>query len=104
MRVRWIATAVAITSMWIATLFIAIFAPELKDYSAGGDVTSLPLAGICAAGVAFIATIVVAAMGFGGSGARRDLELDLLEARLLDLELRMKQDEAPQAEAPLARH
>jgi hypothetical protein len=112
MRAKWVAASVAISSMWVATLFIAIFAPELKSYSAGGDVTTLPLAGIIAAGVAFIATIVVAAVGFG-PGRGRDPELDReqferekLEARIRELEGRMPTDEqVPEARLrPLLHH
>jgi hypothetical protein len=103
---KWTAVSAAICSMWIAVLFISIFAPELKSVSAGGDVTNLPLAGIVAAGVAFIATIVVASVGFGGPRDREtELERERLEREKLELRLRelegrtVPHDETPQGKA-----
>ena len=64
MTPKWAWTGVAICSMWMAVLFTALFAPSLEATSAGGDTTKLPLAGIVVAVVAFVATIVVANVGF----------------------------------------
>ena len=64
MTPKWAWTGVAICSMWIAVLFTSLFAPSLESTSASGDTTKLPLAAIVVAAVAFIATIVVANVGF----------------------------------------
>jgi hypothetical protein len=86
--------------MWLAVLFISLFAPELHSFQAGGDTTTLPLAGIVAASFVFIATIVVGAIGFGG---RRDgdpeldrerFERERLELRVRELEERVAAQEA----------
>jgi hypothetical protein len=104
MKEKWAAASAAIGSMWLAVLFIAIFAPNLEATSAGGDTTSIPVAGIVAAGVAFIATIVVASIGFGTPRDRGGLDLERerlererLELRLKELERRLpSRDETPQ--------
>jgi uncharacterized membrane protein (DUF485 family) len=82
---KWIAASVAICVMWVAVLFIAIFAPELEAHSAGGDTTTLPLAGIIAVGCAFVCTLVVASVGFGSR--RQDAEVERLERRVHELEV-----------------
>lgn len=103
MQRKWAWTALAITSMWVAVLFVSLFAPSLESSSASGDVTKLPIAAIVVSGVAFIATIVVAVQGFGGPSSREleeekhRLERERLEARIAELEKRV----APQDELPL---
>ena len=101
---KWAAASAAICTMWIAVLFTALFAPSLESTSAGGDVTKLPIAGIVVAAVAFVATIVVAAIGFRDGGrelelGREKLERERLEARIAELEART----APHDETPKGR-
>jgi hypothetical protein len=96
---KWAWVGVSISSMWIAVLFIAVFAPTLEAVSAAGDRTTFPIAGVVAAGVAFIATIVLAANGFKESSSVRDLDLErrnfALETRIAELEKRMPAAEEP---------
>jgi hypothetical protein len=90
---KWAWAGISIASIWIAVLFIAVFAPTLEAVSASGDRTTFPIAGVVAAGVAFIATIIVAVTGFKDSGTpnldleRRNLAL---ESRVADLEQRLR--------------
>jgi hypothetical protein len=65
---KWTAASLAIATMWLAVLFTGLFAPTLKIVDTAGDSTELPLAGIVVALFAFIATIVVATVGFRGGG------------------------------------
>ena len=85
---KWTAASAAIVSMWIAVLFISIFAPELESHDVSGGTTTLPVAGIVAAGVAFIATVVVATVGFSGRGSDDFPERERLERRIAELEAR----------------
>ena len=98
---KWAWASVAIVSMWIAVLFTALFAPSLEATGVAGDHTSVPVAALTVAIVAFIGTIVVAVQGFGGSGreaaldAERD-ERERLETRIAELEQRLaSQDDVP---------
>jgi hypothetical protein len=101
MQRKWAWTSVAITAMWMAVLFTALFAPELESRDVAGNMTKLPVAGIVVAGVAFVATIVVAIQGF--RDPRRDVlddearaERARLEARIAELEERLQpRDELP---------
>ncbi len=110
MERKWAWTSLAIVAMWIAVLFTALFAPSLETRGVAGDTTSVPVAAIVVAAVAFIATIVVAVQGFRGPG-ERDLELERerlerarLEARLAELEARLTtENETPKGRAPLLR-
>jgi hypothetical protein len=96
---KWAWASVSISSMWIAVLFIAVFAPTLEIVSAAGDRTTFPIAGVVAAGVAFVATIIVAVNGFKESNVR-DLDLErrnfALEARIAELEQRLPPAGEPQ--------
>ena len=101
MERRYLAVSASIIVIWVAVLFVSIFAPNLETNDAGGDVTSLPLAGIVAASFAFIATIVIAAVGFVRG---RDYEPDLdherferqrLELRVHELEERLTATQLP---------
>jgi hypothetical protein len=60
---KWIWASVAISSMWIAVLFVGLFGPVLETESAGGDRATVPV-GVVVALCALVATIVVAAVGF----------------------------------------
>src|SRR5689334_18460187 len=98
---KWTSVSVAISSMWMAVLFIAVFAPTLETVSAGGDRTTFPIAGVVAAGVAFVATIILAVTGFKETSVR-DLDLERrnfeLETRIARLEQRLPAtDEQPKA-------
>ena len=94
---RWIWASLAIASMWIAVLFVSLFAPSLQSHDVAGNDTTLPLAGIVTATFAFVATIVVAVVGFRESGTdleRERLERMRLEARIAELETaRIAEDE-----------
>lgn len=93
---RWAWVSLAIVSMWMAVLFISLFAPSLESISAGGNRTTVPVAGIVAAGVAFIATIVVAVIGFRDGQSESAAELHEIERKLAELERRMPdQNTAP---------
>ena len=86
---RYVAVSASIIVMWTAVLFISLFAPELHSYTAGGNTTTLPIAGIVAATFAFIATIVVASVGFGRSRDQdAELEQERLERERLELRVR----------------
>jgi hypothetical protein len=98
MQRKWAWTSLAITAMWMAVLFTALFAPPLETHGVAGDTTKVPVAGIIVAGFAFIATIVVAIQGF--REPRRDpfeddarRERELLEARIAELEERHQQQD-----------
>jgi hypothetical protein len=66
---KWTAAAFAIATMWLAVLFTGLFAPTLRVIDAAGNATELPLAPIVLGLFAFVATIVVAGVGFrGGPG------------------------------------
>jgi hypothetical protein len=68
---KWIAASLAIVSMRSAVLFTGLFAPTVKVVDTAGNRTELPLAAIVVALFAFIATVVVATVGFrGGPDAR----------------------------------
>jgi hypothetical protein len=96
---KWAWVSVSISSMWIAVLFIAVFAPTLETVSAVGDRTTFPVAGVVAAGVAFVATIIVAVTGFKESSVR-DLDLErrnfALETRIAELEQRLPATDEPE--------
>ena len=63
MTKKWIWASVAISSMWIAVLFVGLFGPVLETESAAGDRVNVPV-GVVVALCALVATIVVAAIGF----------------------------------------
>jgi hypothetical protein len=64
MNARWIWATLAIVAMWVAALLISLFAPTLVVDAASGDHVDLPAAGIVAVTLAFVATVVLAVMGF----------------------------------------
>ena len=64
MYARWIWATLAIVAMWATALLISLFAPTLVVDSAAGDHVDLPAAGIVAVTLAFVATIVLALVGF----------------------------------------
>ena len=61
---KWIGASLAIASMWVAVLFVGLFGPVVETESVAGDRTAVPVATFVVALFAFIATIVVAAVGF----------------------------------------
>jgi hypothetical protein len=63
MTKKWIWASVAISSMWIAVLFVGLFGPVLETENAAGDRATVPV-GVVVALCALVATIVVAAVGF----------------------------------------
>ena len=60
---KWIWACLAISSMWIAVLFVGLFGPVETENAAGNRVT-VPVATFVVALFALVATIVVAAVGF----------------------------------------
>lgn len=60
-RETW--TSIAISVIWLAVLFDAVFGPNIVNRSAGGDWSSVPSAVVVAL-FAFLATWVVARHGF----------------------------------------
>ena len=56
--------SVAISVIWLAVLFDAVFGPDFVSTSAGGNYTRIPSAIILAV-FAYLATRVVARYGFG---------------------------------------
>jgi hypothetical protein len=64
MTSKWIWVSIAICSMWLAVLFVGLFGPVVETESVAGARTSVPVATFVVALFAFIATIVVAAVGF----------------------------------------
>lgn len=56
--------SIAITSMWIAVLFVAIWGPDFVSSTSGGSTTRIPSA-IVVAVFAYLGTRVVARYGFG---------------------------------------
>jgi Mg/Co/Ni transporter MgtE len=63
--VREMWASLAITAMWLAVLFAAVFAPDIVSTDAGGGSTSIP-SGVAVALFAVIGTRLVAKYGFGG--------------------------------------
>jgi hypothetical protein len=63
MTSKWIWASVAISSMWIAVLFVGLFGPVLETENAAGDRVTAPV-GVVVALCALVATIVVAAVGY----------------------------------------
>jgi hypothetical protein len=61
---KWIWASLAISSMWIAVLFVGLFGPVLETENAAGDRVTVPVATFVVALFALVATIVVAAVGF----------------------------------------
>ena len=95
---RYLAVSASIIAIWAAVLFISVFAPNLETTDAGGEITSLPLAGIVSASFAFVATIVIAAVGFvRGRDYEPDLDRERFERDRLELRVR----ELEEREAPL---
>ena len=72
MYARWIWATLAIVAMWAAALLISLFAPTLVVDSAAGDHVDLPAAGIVAVTLAFIATVVLALVGFRRDSGPRE--------------------------------
>lgn len=71
MQARWIWASFAIVAMWTAALMISLWAPTMvTDTADGGAHVELPLAGIVAIFFAFIATVVLAIVGFRGERAK----------------------------------
>lgn len=68
-RETW--ASLAITAMWLAVLFAAVFGPDFVSSDAGGNTTRIPSA-IVVALFAAIGTRAVAKYGFG----RRDDDAD----------------------------
>lgn len=66
MYARWIWASLAIAAMWGAALLISLFGPTLVVDSAAGDHVDMPAAGIIAVFFAFVATVVLAIVGFRG--------------------------------------
>ncbi len=62
------AAGLAIASMWIAVLFIGLFAGDIVNHSAGGDASTVP-AVVPVALFALIGTWIVARRGFSGPPA-----------------------------------
>jgi hypothetical protein len=62
-REMW--AGVAISVMWLAVMFDALFGPNMFTHSAGGDGATIPSA-VPLALFASLATWVVAKYGFGG--------------------------------------
>lgn len=56
--------SIAIASMWVAVLFVAIWGPDFVSSTAGGSTTRIPSA-IVVAVFAYLGTRVVARHGFG---------------------------------------
>jgi hypothetical protein len=57
---KWVSTSVAISAIWIAVLFVSLFARVLTAESAGGDRIEITVASLVVALFVLIATIVVA--------------------------------------------
>ena len=66
MQARWIWASLAIVAMWTAALLISLWAPTLVTDTAAGDHVDVPAAGIVAIFFAFLATVVLALVGFRG--------------------------------------
>jgi hypothetical protein len=66
MTTKWIWASLSISSMWMAVLFVGLFGPVVETESVAGDRTAVPVATFVAAFLAFVATIVVANLGFKG--------------------------------------
>jgi hypothetical protein len=63
--VREMWAALAIAAMWLATLFTAVFAPNIVTSDAGGNTTTIIPSGVAVALFALIGTRIVAKYGFG---------------------------------------
>lgn len=86
---RYLAVSASIIVIWAAVALISIFAPDLRTTDAGGEITTLPLAGIVSASFAFVATIVIAAVGFvRGRDYEPDIEHERFERERLELRVR----------------
>jgi hypothetical protein len=97
MERRYAAVSASIIAIWVAVALISIFAPNLETNDAGGEVTSLPLAGIVSASFAFVATIVIAAVGFvRGRDYEPDIERERFERQRLELRVHELEERAPQ--------
>jgi hypothetical protein len=84
-------------------LFISVFAPDLRTTDSSGEVTSLPLAGIVSASFAFVATIVIAAVGFvRGRDYEPDIERERFERERLELRVRELEEHAGVEVTPAA--
>jgi hypothetical protein len=62
--VREMWASLAITAMWVAVVFAAIFAPDIVTSDAGGNRTTIP-SGVAVGLFAVIGTRIVAKYGFG---------------------------------------
>jgi hypothetical protein len=56
--------SLAITAIWLSVLLTALFGPDIRSFSAGGDSTTVP-SGVVVAVVALFATMAVAKYGLG---------------------------------------
>jgi hypothetical protein len=69
--VREMWASLAISVMWLAVLFAAVFAPDIVSASNDGNSTTIP-SGVAVALFAVIGTRAVAKYGFGPRGDERD--------------------------------
>jgi uncharacterized membrane protein (DUF485 family) len=100
---RYLAVSASIMVIWLAVLFISVFAPDLRTTDSSGEVTSLPLAGIVSASFAFVATIVIAAVGFvRGRDYEPDIERERFERERLELRVRELEEHAGVEVTPAA--
>lgn len=101
---KWIWASASIIVMWTAVLLIGLYAPNLVIVSAGGDSVDLPVAVLFVGLLAFVATIVVAVVGFrDGTGAVAERRLGELEGRVAETEMRLAHIEEPVAPARVLR-
>jgi dolichyl-phosphate-mannose--protein O-mannosyl transferase len=68
-REMW--AGLAISVMWLAVLFAAVFGPDIVSTSAGTNTTTVPSA-VAVALFAWLATRVVAKYGFGDQGTEAE--------------------------------
>ena len=64
LRIPEMWASIAISVIWLAVMFDALFGPDFVSTSAGGNVTRIPSA-IFLAVFAYLATRVIARYGFG---------------------------------------
>jgi hypothetical protein len=94
MNRRWIWATGAVVAMWTAVVLVGLFAPNLVVESAAGDRVDMPVAVIVIGLLVFIATIVVAVVGFrDGSEVAQERRLGDLEARMATTEARLAGDD-----------
>jgi len=71
---------VAITSMWLAVLFVGVFGENIVKSTPGGESSSWPVVVVVAV-VALIGTIVVARRAFAASPAGDDVDKAIKDER-----------------------